>query len=255
MADQMVFETRDIASPRSEGISTREYRHRLDLPVRVISVLTGYNISLPSDHEFSPRNPVNEQLPLFEISDDPCPEKPSDNLFLAIVPDRDAAAVITRLALRLRVHHGLHGRPLAANRFHVSLIPLGRFAGVRPDLVARADKAVAEIAATTRSFTATFDRALSFAGRPGNHAFVLRMSTPNAALQKFRQDLGAACGRFGFPRAHSQFVPHVTLLYDAQNVTEQEVEPVSWNATEFTLVRSLVGQSRHIPLAHWSLNG
>jgi RNA 2',3'-cyclic 3'-phosphodiesterase len=198
---------------------------------------------------------VADQLSLFEIPEAPGPEDPTDNLFLAIVPDPDAAAVIARLALHLRVHHGLVGRPLAANRFHVSLHHLGTFAGVPPGLLTLADKAVAEIAAATHSFTIAFDRALSFSGKPGNHAFVLRMSTPNAALQQFRQDLGSACGRFGFPRARSQFVPHVTLLYDARNVPEHAIEPISWNVTEFTLVRSLVGQSRHIPLARWSLTG
>jgi 2'-5' RNA ligase len=33
------------------------------------------------------------------------------------------------------------------------------------------------------------------------------------------------------------------------------VNPVSWKVTEFVLVHSLVGQTRYIQLARWTLEG
>jgi len=47
----------------------------------------------------------------------------------------------------------------------------------------------------------------------------------------------------------------VTLLYDDVLVQERAVEPIRWTVSEFVLVHSLLGQTRHIPLARWSLGG
>jgi 2'-5' RNA ligase len=55
--------------------------------------------------------------------------------------------------------------------------------------------------------------------------------------------------------APSRFMPHVTLLYDRQTVDAQGITPVSWRVTEFVLVHSLLGQSRHIVLGRWPLRG
>jgi 2'-5' RNA ligase len=33
------------------------------------------------------------------------------------------------------------------------------------------------------------------------------------------------------------------------------VEPIRWTVREFVLVHSLLGQTRHVPLARWSLGG
>jgi 2'-5' RNA ligase len=51
----------------------------------------------------------------------------------------------------------------------------------------------------------------------------------------------------------SHFVPHMTLLYDRRMVAEQAVDPVRLAVSDFTLVHSLVGQSRYIELARWPL--
>ena len=45
----------------------------------------------------------------------------------------------------------------------------------------------------------------------------------------------------------------MTLTYDKVAVPEQPIEPITWTATEFFLVHSLLGQTRHIPLEKWSL--
>ena len=53
----------------------------------------------------------------------------------------------------------------------------------------------------------------------------------------------------------SQVTPHVTLLYDDVLVEERAVEPIRWTVREFVLVHSLLGQTRHVPLARWPLGG
>jgi RNA 2',3'-cyclic 3'-phosphodiesterase len=50
------------------------------------------------------------------------------------------------------------------------------------------------------------------------------------------------------------YTPHMTLLYDSAGVAEHAIEPVSWRATEFRLVHSLLGQTKHISLGSWPLS-
>ena len=45
--------------------------------------------------------------------------KLTDRLFFAVFPAAQAAARMARLALQLRDEHGLHGKPLQTERFHV----------------------------------------------------------------------------------------------------------------------------------------
>jgi 2'-5' RNA ligase len=193
---------------------------------------------------------MSEQLLFPEI---PRPPGRNDCLFLAIFPDIATAARIARLTQRLRVTHRLQGKPLATSRLHVSLYHLGNYCGVPAGIVSAASAAAAAVAAVTPPFAITFDRAVSFSGKPGNRPFVLKQSGgPDAALATFHRNLGEALGRHGLPfDGTEKFTPHLTLLYDAQGVTEQSIDPVGWTATEFVLVHSLLGKTRHIPLARW----
>ena len=84
--------------------------------------------------------------------------------------------------------------------------------------------------------------------------FVLRATEGNAPLHALRDALadrlrGVGLGRF----AADGFEPHVTLAYDTRLVPTEAVAPVAWTAREFVLVHSLLGQTRHIPLARWPL--
>lgn len=172
----------------------------------------------------------------------------ADPLFFAIFPDGDAAERISQLARRLRREHGLKGRPLATERFHVTLHYLGDFIGLPQGIV---DKAIAVATATAMpSFEVAFDRAASFSGRAGNRPFVLRGSDGVAALTSFRDVLATALKKAGLAsRAIPRYTPHVTLLYDGRCIAEQAIDKVSWTVREFVLVHSLVGQTLHVPLA------
>lgn len=178
----------------------------------------------------------------------------TDRLFFAIFPEAQAATQIASLAQQLREEHGLRGKPLKTERFHVTLHHLGDYAGLPQDLVEVACAAAAGIAAAP--FDVTFERAASFSTAPRNRPFVLRGGDGVASLIAFQQTLGDALKKTVLGRwAKPAYTPHVTLLYDDRSVPEQPVPAVSWTASEFVLIHSLIGQTLHVPLARWPLRG
>jgi 2'-5' RNA ligase len=74
-------------------------------------------------------------------------------------------------------------------------------------------------------------------------------------LTRFQQALGGALARAGL--AHTPpdlYTPHLTLLYDPQQVPMRPVEPpIRWTVCDFVLVRSRIGQGFHEVLARWPL--
>ncbi|WP_300619133.1 2'-5' RNA ligase family protein [Dokdonella sp.] len=176
-----------------------------------------------------------------------------DRLFFAVYPDAATAERIASLALELRGHHGFRGKPLAPERLHVTLHHLGDYAGVPNDVVRMAGDAAARI--TGAPFGIGFDRATSFGARRGRCPFVLLGDSPDIqAMVELQRRLGDAMKASGLARhVEPNFTPHVTLLYDDRVVAEERIEPIRWQVGEFVLVHSLIGHSRHIPLARWTL--
>ncbi len=175
----------------------------------------------------------------------------TDRLFFAIFPDPAAAADIARRADALRTAHQLSGRPLAPERFHITLHHLGDHAGVRRDIVAMACEAAETM--TAPPFEVAFDRAASF-HNGGNNPFVLQGGEGLDALKAFQRDLGLAMARAGLgKRVDKSFTPHVTMLYDRDLVAEQAIAPVRWTVGGFTLVHSLLGRTEHVALGNWTL--
>ena len=113
-----------------------------------------------------------------------------------------------------------------------------------------------ETAAAIRAapFEVAFDCAMSFSGKSNGRPLVLCSSKNLAALAAFQQTLSTAIRKAGLHQwVQPSFVPHVTLLYDGRRVPKQAIEPISWTVREFVLVHSLLGRSRHEPLARWPL--
>jgi len=188
---------------------------------------------------------VSDQFSLFDAP------PVTDRLFFAIFPDAETAAGIARHAATLRASHQLSGRPLAPERFHVTLHHLGDHAGVRRDIVSMAHQAAK--AMTAPPFEVVFDRAASF-HNGGNNPFVLQGGEGLEALRAFQRDLGSAMARAGLGKwVDKTFTPHVTMLYDRRLVAEQPLSPVRWTVSEFILVHSLLGRTEHVPLARWTL--
>lgn len=188
---------------------------------------------------------VSDQFSLFDAP------PITDRLFFAIFPDPATAAGIARHANTLRAAHQLSGRPLAPERFHITLHHLGDHAGVRRDIVAMASEAAQAI--TTSPFEVTFDRAASF-HNGGNNPFVLQGGEGLEALGAFQRDLGLAMALSGLGKlVDKSFTPHVTILYDKRLVAEQAITPIRWTVGGFTLVHSLLGRTEHVALGNWTL--
>ena len=180
--------------------------------------------------------------------------KPTDRLFLAFFPDADAARETAKCANQLRGDNGLSGRPIATERFHITLYHLGDFDALPRDIVAAAHEAAASVMAAP--FKITLDRAGNFHRKGGNLPLVLRGGDGVAEAVAFQKILAGAMRNAGCRAgAELHFTPHMTLLYDDRNVPEQPVEKISWIAQEFVLVHSLLGQARHIRLGRWPLRG
>ncbi len=208
----------------------------------------------PADKRFAP---AQQQLTLAGFEVEP---RPTDRLFFALYPDEETAARMGRLAYRLRDEHGLQGAPLRPERFQVTLHHLGDHMSVRHDIISRAQAAAATVSAA--AFEMTLDRVMSYSGRTprpgaGNHPIVLRGDAAGlAAAQAFQEQLGWAMKKAALGAwVDARFAPHLTLLYDDRPVAEQPVEPITWTARELVLVHSLIGQTVHVPLGRWPLNG
>jgi len=167
-------------------------------------------------------------------------------LFLAAVPDADTAARIHQLAGVLKRAHQFSGKLIEPARLHVSLFFLG---GLPEQDIQAACMAAADV--RIEPFEVLFDGTASFRGKRGSRPFVLIGDKGLQRLVSFRRMLGEAILRRGLRRvAHTNFAPHVALLYDARSVDEYPIEPISWTVKEFVLIRSLRG---HDCLARWPL--
>ena len=188
------------------------------------------------------------------------PSKPTDRLFFALFPSKEAIPHIFKTSQQLRDEHGLTGKSLSNDRLHVTLHHVGDYAGGLPDGLVEAALSVDATIALT-AFDVTFDRAMSFAGSPKNKPLVLRGNERQdgglADLMGFQKEFYLAMCRAGLqgPRVNAKFAPHVTLMYDEHAVPEQAVEPIRWTAHDFVLVHSLIGQTKHIHLGRWPIRG
>lgn len=153
----------------------------------------------------------------------------------------------------LRVEHGLRGRAIEAERLHISLHGLGDHLSLPNMLIEEARDVGASVAMPP--FDVVFDRAVSFRRTNRRPPVVLRASGDVTPLITFHRRLGDAMRKARLGRVASHFSPHMTLLYDDRVMKERVIEAVRLSVRDFTLVHSLVGQSRYIELARWPLRG
>jgi 2'-5' RNA ligase len=174
--------------------------------------------------------------------------RPTDRLFLAVVPDEETATRIAEKARHLRLSHGLTGKGVRPDHFHVTLCHVGDGIGLPRDVVDQVKERAASV--TMPSFRVAFDRAESFK----NGALVLRGDDGTIGLEILQQRLSDALDG-GRPGRARPFTPHVTLLRDSYRVPEQRIEPIEWTVGEVVLVHSLLGRATHRHIARWSLTG
>jgi RNA 2',3'-cyclic 3'-phosphodiesterase len=177
------------------------------------------------------------------------------DVFFAIYPPDDIGADIDQRTMQLKTRLRLKGNPLGHWRYHATLCPIGVYSDL-PDGVI---DAVAAAAATisTSPFDVAFDRIESFPRRQGKRPMVLLGDDGVAGLVALQRQLETTLRKIGFPQWVTRpYNPHVTLLYDEQEMPRQTIEPVRWTVREFALVRSLIGEGRHMKLRQpWQLHG
>ena len=175
----------------------------------------------------------------------------TDRLFFSINPDAATAARIVSLAEELKRKTGLRGKIHLPERLHITINHLGDHASVPQNIVAAASEAAGSLQCAP--FDVTFDFASSFFNKD-NNPFVLRGGEGLSQLIAFQQKLGLEMMKAGLKRfVEKTFTPHVTMLYDKMRVEDQPIEPVSWTASEFLLIHSLLGKTEHKVLGRWKL--
>jgi 2'-5' RNA ligase len=173
--------------------------------------------------------------------------RPTDRLLLAVLPDAETTARIAATSRHLRVSHGLTGKAVLPEHFHVTLCHIDDDVGLAAGMVEKAKTCAASV--SMPSFRVCFDWVESFK----NGALVLRGDEGTIGLDILQQRLSDALD--GTPRRARSFTPHVTLLRDKHRVPEQRIEPIEWTVRELVLVHSLLGRTTHRHLARWSLTG
>jgi RNA 2',3'-cyclic 3'-phosphodiesterase len=195
--------------------------------------------------------PEQFSLPGFDPA--PTPRRPAHpraahTLFFTVLPPAADLPRIEQRAQALLLQHGLTGKPIRADRKHVTLVSLGSYDGAVPQDLVDTASAVASALAMP-GFEVVFDRALSF---PNSGAFVLRGEDATAPITAFRKALGHALVQAGL-RTRPSNTAHMTLAYDDRHIPEHRVEPIRFAVKAFVLIDSLVGQSVHQHLGRWPL--
>jgi 2'-5' RNA ligase len=174
-------------------------------------------------------------------------------LFFALRPDAAVRENITQATAQLKATQGVRARWLDPAKLHMTVQFLGDFAEPG-EIVQRAQDAAASL--HVASFQFTLDRVVTFARR-FKPPCVLRCATAaEAPLQALWRELGAAlrdCG-LGAHIEQRPYIPHLTVAYAERVLPEAiAIEPISWLATELSLLESLVGPAVHKELGRWPL--
>jgi len=194
---------------------------------------------------------MRKQLSLFET---PHPRPHKYSLFLAVFPDDRTAQQIIDLGNTLRRIHEMRGRLRPISHLHVSLLFFGGTMDVPATVVETVGHMCKAVAAVTSPFEIKFDRVLSFRGRPGNHPLVLVGDDHgNDGVRNLNGLLNTEfLEYFSSPPSTPKFAPHLTLLYDKQELAPKPIEPVSWVVKEVIFVRSEVGATKYHWLGRWA---
>lgn len=176
----------------------------------------------------------------------------SERLFFGVFPDVTAQVAIATETDALRVEHSLQGRPIDARRLHATLHHLGDHPEPRGDIVEAAVAAAGRV--SVAPFDVTLTSACSFGGARTQHPCVLVCPEELPPLHVLWRELGTQLMAAGLGRyLKRNFTPHVTMLYDAQVLAPQAIEPIRWTVRDFTLVHSLLGRGEHRILGTWRL--
>jgi len=171
-------------------------------------------------------------------------------IFLAALPDKQAAAKIHALAEAQKRAQGFTANLILPEHLHVTLFHLGDWAALPEEIVKLASAAASNVSAP--AFDVRFDRAKSFRNSTG--IFPYALTGDAAQWGHLHEALRAALTAAGLGGAtHGEFEPHVTLTYDKVRVKPHAIAPVTWKVQDFVLVHSELGKTTHNHIARWTL--
>lgn len=167
--------------------------------------------------------------------------------FFALRPAAGDALRLQAYADELLASHGITGKSTGAERLHITLELVGH--DVEPGVVeaaCRAGDAMRHAAIEVR-----FDAAMTFSAPSG--PCVLLGHAGLDGVRRLRTVLACAMADQGFSPLRN-YEPHMTLAYDPRHrLSRVPIEPVGFRASEFALVKSHIGFSRHEVLRTWPL--
>ncbi|MGO8037414.1 2'-5' RNA ligase family protein [Rhizobium leguminosarum] len=172
-------------------------------------------------------------------------------LFFALCPldavEQQAAAI----ADDYRRAFSLSGMPRLTT-LHVSIIWVGDYPRLPEDVVFAARQAGATV--ESAPIAISFDRIMRF---PQARSLVLCGEGGRKPLTRLHVQLGV--GMYNAGLRHNvgrDYKPHMTLLYDRKAVPPTTLDtPVSWTASEFLLIHSVLGKTEHRIIDRWPLLG
>lgn len=176
-------------------------------------------------------------------------------LFFALRPDEETAERIARFATAEHEARGLAPRLRPSRIFHITLHYFGHAEGEPdPQLVALAGHAAAEV--VRPAFDLSFDKFMSW-GKDGaaKYPFVLTGGQGLEPVRELRDALVDCLVAHGLAAPARDYEPHLTLRYDKRRAPAWDVDLPGWTASEFALVASPQGQTRHDVIARWPLQG
>ena len=164
-------------------------------------------------------------------------------LFVAILPPGEVATIIGEQ----RRAFGVTRSPVSDARLHITIGISDDHDALPGELIDAATRAGEALVAAP--FRVVLDQAVGSAG-----SVALRPSEPLPRLITLQEQLAARMAEVGFAqRPGWRFNPHVTLGYRKGEPFTEQILPISWIVTDFVLIHSHVGRTRHDILARWPL--
>lgn len=126
------------------------------------------------------------------------------------------------------------GQKEAPGRMHITILDLGD--DVPVDQIATATNAIFNVLKGCKpipvetSLVSCFD-----SGEGGGYPIICRVES--SELHKLREQLKIALDEAGvaYSKKYPEYVPHVTLAYSKEKVTDQLMDPVGWTVAELVL--------------------
>ncbi|MBY5557102.1 2'-5' RNA ligase [Rhizobium leguminosarum] len=175
-------------------------------------------------------------------------------LFFALCPSDAIEQQAAAIADDYRRAFSLSGRPRLTT-LHVSIIWVGDYPKLPEDAVFAARQAGATV--ESAPIAITFDRTMSFRREGKARPLVLCGEGGRKALTRLHVQLGVGMHNAGLRHnIRRDFTPHMTLLYDRKTVPPTSLDtPVSWTASEFLLIHSVLGKTEYRIIDRWPLLG